>query len=149
MLSLYMLLLFCLWAPPTSSACGDHWQGVLPPCWRRCPRTEVGWDEAGMHAWHAWHIATNPLPPPVCLEEAQADPRALVASDKWIRGNLNVCGVECASWRASDLCWGAALGMLLHGWVALSVCAEPKVAEWCVLSAPYNTEAALLPVVRH
>lgn len=82
MLSLYMLLLFCLRAPPTSSACGDHWQGFLPPCWRRCPRTEVGWDEAGMHAWHAWHIATNPLLPPVCLEEAQADPRALVASDK-------------------------------------------------------------------
>lgn len=111
-----MLPLFWLWAPPTFSERGDGLRGFLRAGWL-CPRSEVRWDKAGIHAWNAWCIPTNPLPLPVCLEEAPADQRALTASDKLITGGLNVYGVECASHSASDLCWEAAFDALFHGWM--------------------------------
>lgn len=82
-----------------------------------CPYSGVHWDKAEIRAWNAQCIPTNPLPLPVRLEEALADQRALMASDKLINGGLNVYGVECASHLASDLCWEAAFDMLFHGWM--------------------------------
>lgn len=98
-----MLPLFWLWAPPTFWEHGDGLRGFLRAGWL-CPRTSVRWDKAGIHAWNAWCIPTNPLPLPVGLEEALADQRALVASDKLITGGLHVYAMECASDSASDLC---------------------------------------------
>lgn len=125
MLSLFMLPLFWLRALPTFSERGVGLQGFLHAGWL-CPRTEVCWDKAGIHAWNAWCIPTNPLPLPVCLEETPADQRALTASDKLITGGLNIYGMECASHSASDLCSEAAFDVVVCGWIVQSVCAKLK-----------------------
>lgn len=111
-----MLPVFWLGAPPTFSERGDGLRGFLRAGWL-CPRIEVCRDKAGIHALNAWCIPTNPLPLPVCLEEALADQRALMASDKLITGGLNVYGMECASHSASDLRRETAFDVLFHGWI--------------------------------
>ena len=130
MLLLFVLPLFCLWALPTFSECGDGSQGFLRAGWL-CPHTEVCWDKAGIHAWNAWCVPTNPLPLPVCLEEALAGQRALTASEKLIAGGLNVYGVECTSHSVSDLCWETAFDTLFRGWTVWSVCAKSVVWMVC------------------
>lgn len=143
MLSLLVLPLCWIQALPTFREHGDGLRGFLHVGWL-CLHTEVRWDKAGIHAWNAWCIPTNPLPLPVCLEEALADQRALMAFDKLITGSINVYGMECASHSAHDLCGEAAFNMLFCGWTVRSVCVKSKVVgmmryqcSFIKLSLPY------------